>query len=115
MGDVIQLPSRGGATNETASVLADLMAQDISGEMEGSIHIAATKHGTEFHVLGTCADRLQIGVLALVKGLNFITDKIVATGSVGDTRSEPVSTSWEAPRRRMPRRLREVTKMGDLE
>ncbi|MET3371991.1 hypothetical protein ABIC89_001032 [Variovorax boronicumulans] len=118
MGDVIPLPRRAGAANEpteTASVLAGLMAQSASGEMQGSIHIASTKSGTEFHVLGTYADRLQVGVLALVKGLNFITDKIVATGNVGNTRSDAVSTSWEAPRRRLPRRLREVTKLGDLE
>lgn len=115
MGDVIPLPKRASATNETATVLADLMAQDISGEMEGSIHIAATKSGTQFHVLGTCAERLQIGVLALVKGLNLLTDRIVETGDAGNTRSAPVKAYWDAPKRQLPRRLREVTKLGDLE
>jgi hypothetical protein len=91
------------------------MKREISGEMEGSILIASTKTGTEFHVLGTCAERLQIGVIALVKGLNVVADKIVATGAVGNTRSDSVSSSWATPKRRTPKRLREATKLGELE
>jgi hypothetical protein len=118
MGDVINLPRRAARESDTSTVLTGLLAQESSGELEGSIHIAATKHGTEFHVLGSCADRLQLGVLAMVKGLGIITDKIVATGTAGSTRSDSVVALWDSGlprRRRMPRRLCEATKLGDLE
>lgn len=116
MGKVIPMPRRAAARSDTAIVLADLAKQEASGEMEGSILITDTKHGTEFHVLGTCAERLQLGILVMVKGLNIITDKIIATGTAGSTRSDSINTSWEgAPKRRLPRRLREVAKLGDSE
>lgn len=115
MGDVIPMPPRHSRKSDTAAVLSDLMEKEDSGELQGSIHIATTEHGTEFHVLGTCADRLQNGVLALVKGLNFITEKIVATGGAGNSRSDAFSATWEAPKKKLPRRLRESTKLGDLE
>jgi hypothetical protein len=94
-----------------------MSAQEEAGELQGSILISKTTHGTEFHVLGACAERLQLAVLAMVKGLNIVTDKIVATGQVGYTRTDSLNATWEsAPtRRRMPRRLREVTKLGDLD
>jgi len=110
------MPRRAAGKSDTAIILEDLLNQERAGEMEGSILIATTRSGTEFHVLGACADRLQLGVLALVKGLNIVTEKIIATGSAGHTRADSVSASWDgAPRRRMPRRLVEVTKLGDLE
>lgn len=119
MGKVIQLPARApraAAGSETAVVLGRMSEQEKTGELQGSILISTTSRGTEFHVLGTCAERLQLAVLAMVKGLNIITDKIVATGAAGNSKSDPVSASWEAPRRKqMPRRLREVTELGDLE
>lgn len=115
MGEVI--PIRPVATrSDTAVALADFTKKEASGELEGSVLIANTKNGTEFHVLGTCAERLQLAVLVLVKGLNIVTDKIVATGNVGNTKSGTVNATWEpAPKRRTPRRLIEVTKLGDLE
>lgn len=115
MGDVIPMPRRAAKKSDTAAVLDQMRALESSGELQGSIHITATRNGTEFHVLGTCAERLQLGVLALVKGLNFVTDKIVATGTAGHTQSDSMSTSWETPKRRLPKRLREATKLGDLE
>lgn len=117
MGEVIPLRrQKVAARSDTAMALDHISAQEAAGELEGSIIIATTRRGTEFHVLGACADRLQLGVLAMVKGLNVITDKIVATGTAGSTRSGSVNTSWEAaPRHRTPKRLREVTKLGDLE
>jgi len=117
MGEVIPIRRLGvAARSDTAIALADFAEKEASGELEGSVLIANTKSGTEFHVLGTCAERLQLAVLALVKGLNIVTDKIVATGTAGSTRSSSVSASWEAmPRRRLPKRLREVTKFGELE
>lgn len=116
MGDVIPIPRRAGAKSDTATALDRMRAQEDTGDLEGSILIATTKRGTEFHVLGACADRLQLAVLAMVKGLNIVTDKIVATGTAGSTKADPVSASWDvAPKRKIPRRLREVTRPADLE
>jgi len=116
MGEVIPILRRGVAKSDTAIALEGLTRKEAAGELEGSILIANTRHGTEFHVLGACAERLQLGVLAMVKGLNIITDKIISTGTAGSTRSDSVSATWEgAPKRRLPRRLREVTQLGDLE
>lgn len=116
MGEVIPMPRRAAAKSDTAVILADLMDQEASGELEGSILIATTKRGTEFHLLGGFAERMQLGVLALVKGLDIVTDKIVATGNIGNTRSGTVNATWEAaPKRRTPRRLIEDTQPGALE
>lgn len=115
MGEVIPILRRGAARSDTAIVLEGLSRKEASGELEGSILIANTRHGTELHVLGSCAERLQLGMLAMVKGINIIADKIVATGTAGSTRSDSVNASWEAaPKRRLPKRLMEVTKIGDL-
>ena len=116
MGDVIPMPRRAAAKSDTALALMELAKQEESGEMEGSILITDTRHGTEFRVLGTYADRLQLGILAMVKGLGIVTDKIVATGTAGNTRSDSVAAAWgPMPKRRMPKRLLEITKLGDLE
>lgn len=113
MGDVIKMPRRVAAKSDTATVLDHMSAQESTGELQGSIFIAATRHGTEFHVLGTCADRLQIGIVALVKGLNFVTDKIIATGAIGNTPSASVRESWPARKRRHPKRTQEDAKVSD--
>lgn len=117
MGKVIRLRPRVAARSDTAVALDRMSAQEDAGELQGSILISKTRHGTEFHVLGACAERLQLAVLAMVKGLNIVTDKIVATGQVGNTRTDSLNATWEgAPaRRRIPRRLREVTKFSELE
>ena len=116
MGKVIHLRPRVPIKSETTIALERAIKQEEQGELQGSILIAATARGTEFHVLGNCAERLQLAVLALVKGLNIVTDRIVSTGSAGHTRSESVAASWEAaPSRRLPRRLIDATKRGDLE
>jgi len=114
MGDVIPMPRRAGAKTKTAEALDRMSAQESSGDLQGSILIANTKQGTEFHVLGACAERLQLAVLTMVKGLNIVTDKIVASGTAGSTRSEPVDATWQHPKRRLPKRLTEVTKLGEL-
>lgn len=117
MGDVIPIHRREPAKSDTVIALEDIARKEAAGDLEGAIFIATTAQGTEFHVLGACAERLQLAVLAMVKGLGIVTDKIVSTGTAGNTRSDSVSAQWEAePRRhRMPRRLVEVTKLGDLE
>lgn len=117
MGEVIPIRRRGAAKSDTAIALEGLKEKEASGELEGSILITnTTGQGTEFHVLGSYAERLQLAVLVLVKSLGIVTDKIVATGTAGSTRSDSVNASWDAmPRRRLPKRLREVTKFGELE
>lgn len=116
MGEVIPLRRREAAKSDTAIALADFAKKEAAGEMEATILIGISKGVTEFHVLDGFADRMQLGVLALVKCLGIVTDKIVATGTAGSTRSGPVSASWEGPpKRRLPRRLIESTKLGDLE
>lgn len=115
MGEVIPI-RRVAARSDTAIALEGLAEKEASGELEGSILIANTKDGTEFRMLGAYADRLQLGVLALVKGLSIITDKIVATGTAGSTRSDSVDAIWETvPKRRTPKRLTEDTQPGALE
>jgi hypothetical protein len=116
MGDVIPMPQRAVGKSDTAEALDRMSAQENAGELQGSILIATTAKGTEFHVLGACAERLQLAVLTMVKGLGIVTDKIVATGTAGNTRSDSVNATWgAAPKRRMPRRLIEATKLGELE
>lgn len=115
MGEVIPIRRRGSARSDTAIALAGLAEKEASGELEGTILIGYAKDGTELHVLGACAERLQLGVLAMVKALGIISDKIVATGTAGNTRSDSVNASWPAPKRRPPKRLQEITKLGELE
>lgn len=116
MGEVIPIRRRGAARSDTAVALEGLTEKEASGELGGSILISNTRQGTEFRVLGAYADRLQLGVLAMVKGLSIITDRIVATGTAGNTRSDSVNAEWEAaPKRRTPRRLVEDTQPGALE
>lgn len=113
MGDVIELRPRAAARNETKEVLKSMLDRESTGELQGSVHVAATSDGTEIHILGACADRLQVGAWAMVKGLNFMFDKIVASGTLGNTPgSGPIALNF--PRRSLPKRLREQTNFGDL-
>jgi len=116
MGEVIEWRPRVVANVETKTVLEDMLFKDSTGELEGSICVAATRHGTKVHLLGTCADRLQLGVLALVKAANFVCDEIVKSGTAGNTPgSGPITLGIPNPRRQLPKRLREATNFGDLE
>ena len=116
MGEVIEWRPRKVANVETKTVLEDMLFKDSTGELEGSICVAATRHGTKVHLLGTCADRLQLGVLALVKAANFVCDEIVKSGTAGNTPgSGPITLGIPNPRRQLPKRLREATNFGDLE
>ena len=115
MGEVIELRPRAAANDETKMVLAGMLAKERAGELVGSIVIGATKSGTEIHVLGACADRLQMGVLAMVRGLNYVCDQIVKSGTAGNTPgSGPISLGIPNPCRKLPKRLREATNFGDL-
>lgn len=117
MGEVIEWRPRRAVENvETKTVLEDMLFKDSTGELEGSICIAATRHGTKVHLLGSCAQRLQMGALALVKGLNFVCDEIVKSGTAGNTTgSGPITVGIPNPRRSLPKRLREATNFGELE
>lgn len=117
MGEVIELRPRAAASNdEQMAVLASMMAKDTAGELHGSIVIGATKNGTEIHILGACADRLQMGVLAMVRGLNYVCDQIVAKGTAGNTQGDgPIKLQLPNPRKTLPKRLREATNFGELE
>jgi len=116
MGEVIEWRPRAKVANvETKTVLEDMLFKDSIGELEGSICVAATKHGTKIHLLGTCADRLQLGVLALVKAANYVCDEIVKSGTAGNTPgSGPITVGIPNPRRQLPKRLRETTNFGDF-
>lgn len=114
MSNVIELRPR-AAKGNTREVLSSMLAKDGSGELQGSVCIAATEAGTEIHVLGTCADRLQLGVLALVKGLNYMCDQIAASGTAGHTSGNgAVRFTVPAMTRTLPKRLREASTFGDL-
>lgn len=114
MGEVIEWRPRKVANVETKTVLEDMLFKDSTGELEGSICIAATRHGTKVHLLGSCAQRLQMGALALVKGLNFVCDEIVKSGTAGNTTgSGPITVGIPNPRRGLPRRVSQ-TNFGDL-
>jgi len=116
MGEVIPIGRRGAAKSNTGVMPRGVKRKESSGETKGSILIRDYGHGTEFRVAGNYAGRLQLAVLALVKGLGIVTDKIVASGTAGNTRADSVNASWDTvPKRRLPKRLRETTKLGDLE
>lgn len=115
MGNVIEMRRRSGPRSETAELLTEMTALETSGKLEGSIHITATKDGTELHILGSCAERLQFAGFTLVKALNAISDRILAAGTAGHTSSPSMREAWPTPKRRLPKRLREATGMGELE
>lgn len=89
-----------------------MLSKEEEGALEGAICIAATDQGTEIHILGNFADRLQVGVIGLVKALDFVCNKIVAKGTAGNT---PGGTTNTTIPRRLPKRLKEATNFGELE
>ena len=115
MGEVIELRGRRKAApnSETKTVLSGMLDKEENGALEGAICISATDDGTEIHVLGSFADRLQVGVIGLVKALDFVCNKIGAKGRAGNTPGGTTNTT--NPRRRLPKRLKEATNFGELE
>lgn len=116
MGDVIEWRPRAAAKGSTKMVLAGMMEQEVSGNLEGAICIARASNGaTQIDVTGSYSDRLQLGVLALVKGLGFVCDKIVASGTAGNTPGHgAITVGIPNPSRFPPKRLRPPTVFGDL-
>lgn len=114
MGEIIEMRPRGRPKSETRAALHEMLEQDTTGELHGSIHITDTDEGTRFYVLGACKERLQNGVLTLVRGLSHMVEEIAASGTAGDTQGRgAVELKW--PRRTLPKRLREATNFGELE
>lgn len=109
MGDVIEMRPRGRPKSETRAALHEMLDQDTTGELHGSIHITDTDEGTRFYVLGACKDRLQAGVLTLVRGLSHMVEEIAASGTAGYTPARGiVEMKWP-----LPPRLQ--TNFGELE
>lgn len=117
MSNVFELrPRRAEQKHETRAVLAEMLEQDTIGDLHGSIHITETDEGTRFYALGACADRVQVGVLAMIRGLGVLAEKIVDSGTAGNTPGTgPIEMRWGTPRRTLPKRLREATNFGELE
>lgn len=113
MGEVIEMPKRGRPKGETRAALQEMLEQDTTGELHGSIHITDTDEGTRFYILGGCKDRLQAGVITLVRGLSHMVEELAASGDAGHTpASNHAVLKW--PKRTLPKRLREATNFGDL-
>lgn len=113
MGEVIEMPRRAAKSEtETSAALKQMLAEFERGEMYGSIHITETEEGTRFYTLGACKERLQLGVLSLVRCLSNLVEEVAASGTAGHTRGfMPIAFE---PRKTLPKRLREVTSFGDL-
>jgi hypothetical protein len=67
------------------SSLADALAQEQSGELQGLIQIIATEDGEQITVTGAFAERVQYGIAAMIKALDIMADKVIKDGSAGDT------------------------------
>jgi len=114
MGEVIAMRPRGKPKNETRAALHEMLAQTDNGELQGSIHITDTEEGTRFYVLGACKERLQTGMLTLIRGLSHMAEEVAASGTAGNTPAKaPVELKW--PKRTLPKRLREATNFGEFE
>ena len=114
MGEVVEFRPKAVAKSDAKSVLSDMLHLESKGELHGSICIASTSRGTEIHLLGDCAERLQTGAYGLVKALNFVCEKIAAAGTAGNTYGGKVVSMGIPNPSRLPKRLREATNYGDL-
>lgn len=112
MGTVIEMPKRGRPKGETRAVLEEALAQTDRGELHGAILITDTDEGTRFNALGSCRNRLQAGMLTLIRGLSHMAEQVASSGTAGNTPSKGVDLKW--PKRTLPKRLRESTNFGDL-
>lgn len=114
MGEVIDMPKRGRPKGETRAALQEMLAQTDNGELHGSIHITDTEEGTRFYVLGACKERLQSGMLTLIRGLSHMAEEVASSGTAGNTPARgAVELQW--PKRTLPKRLREATNFSELE
>ena len=102
------------ADEETQAALWEIQAHSDRGALNGSIHITDTDEGTRFYTLGGYKDRMQAGVLSMVRCLSHLVEEIAATGTAGNTKAiEPIDVRVSA--RTLPKRLREATNFGELE
>jgi hypothetical protein len=114
MGEVIELRGRGRPKDETRVALNEMLAQTDNGELHGSIHITDTDEGTRFYVLGGCRDRLQAGMLTLVRGLSHMVEEIAASGTAGNTPGRGIAELKWPKHSALPPRL-EATNFGEME
>lgn len=114
MGEVIEMRGRGRPKDETHEVLQEMLEQTDRGELHGSIHITDTDQGTRFYALGACKNRLQNGILTLIRGLSHMAEEVASSGTAGNTKAlGAIELQW--PKRTLPKRLREATGFGELE
>lgn len=114
MGEVIEMPKRGRPKGEARDVLREALAQTDRGELHGAILITDTDEGTRFSALGACRERLQVGMLTLIRGLSHMAEQVAASGTAGNTPAAgAVALQW--PKRTLPKRLREATNFTELE
>lgn len=112
MGNVIEMRPRGRPKSETRAALHEMLEQDTTGELHGSIHITDTNEGTRFYVLGACKERLQAGILTLIRGLSHMAEEVASAGTAGHTPARG-AIDIKLPKR-LPQRL-EATNFGELE
>lgn len=113
MGEVIEMPARGRPKGETREAFQEAIALTDRGELNGAILITDTTEGTRFLPLGICKERLQIGMLAAIRGLFHMAEEVAASGTAGNTPgSGQIDLRW--PKRTLPKRLREASIFGDL-
>lgn len=116
MGKVIELRRKVVKDEETQAALWEMQTQTDRGELHGSIHITETDEGTRLYALGAYKERLQIGVLSMVRCLNHLVEEIASSGTAGDTQSSgPIDVRVSVRSRTLPKRLREATNFGELE
>jgi hypothetical protein len=117
MGEVIAMRRKVAAKDEeTQAALWEMKAQTDRGELHGSMHITETDEGTRFYALGAYKERMQMGVLSMVRCLNHLVEEIAASGTAGTTKAiEPIDVRVNFKRTMLPKRLREATGFGELE
>ena len=117
MGEVIEMRRKAVAKDEeTQAALWEMQAQTDRGELHGSIHITDTDEGTRFYALGAYKERMQAGVLSMVRCLNHLVEEIAASGTAGATQAiEPIDVRVSVKRTTLPKRLRDATNFGELE
>lgn len=116
MGQVIELRQKDAAPSENMQLLTELIEQEKRGELKGFMPMMDTDHGTELCVTGSFSDRPRWGGYMLVKALSTVAEWIAKSEASGEPPAPLMrETLYQSPKRRLPKRLREVTALGDLQ
>lgn len=88
-------------------------------EPDGVLQFTHSDCGSSQMVItGAYADRLQVAVYTLAKGLNYLVDRLAENGAVGSFSMGPINDALPRPprvaRSSMPRRMTEETDFGGL-